>query len=87
MPPLLMSRVTRLVRANGDKPHRCPECHRIPDSARPRARWWRTHTCNYCGVTWWKGWSDLNFETWFVFPPRHLQGRIERWQRHRRYRR
>lgn len=50
----------RLVRANGDKPHRCPQCHRIPDDVRRigRAQYWRTYWCSVCYVRWYIGWHD-----------------------------
>ena len=56
----------RFVRANSDKPHRCPECHRITDHAHlsGRARWWRTYTCSACRLRWWIGWSDDTAFTW-----------------------
>ncbi len=49
----------KLVRANHDKPHRCPECHSIPDLVRShggKARWWSLYS--HCGVTWSRLWHD-----------------------------
>lgn len=43
---------TTWVTRNEDKPHRCPECHRIPDRCRKR---WGPRTaasCALCGVKW-----------------------------------
>jgi hypothetical protein len=49
-----------IVRANGDKPWRCPACHQIPDDARvwPSTRITRLYRCPDCRVVWWVGWSD-----------------------------
>ena len=47
-----MNKVERLVRRNADKPHRCPECHRV---VAPTTHWWRTYNCRDCMVWWW-GW-------------------------------
>lgn len=41
---------------NYDKPHRCPECHRIWtyrddfDVNGVKPRWWKTYTCVPCGT-------------------------------------
>lgn len=53
----------RFVRANGDKPHRCPRCHGIPqaiyDDPKGKARWWRTYRCDRgCNVRWWRGFAE-----------------------------
>lgn len=42
------------VLANWDKPHRCPECHRISDEFRQSDRRypWLIGTCPDCGVKW-----------------------------------
>lgn len=63
----MADRLIRFVRANSDKPHRCPRCHRIPDHAHQlagRSRWWRTYTCSVCQLRWWIGWSDDTVFTW-----------------------
>lgn len=40
---------------NIDKPHRCPKCHKIPDSAREdgKAIAGKRYECKDCNV-WWK---------------------------------
>ncbi len=42
------------VKWNADKPHRCPNCHRVVDWGKP-PRKWRRYTCPYCGCkfAWW----------------------------------
>jgi len=42
----------RLVRRNGNKPHRCPSCHAVVTS---ETRWWRTYSCRDCNVWWFGG--------------------------------
>jgi hypothetical protein len=43
----------RWVRRNEDKPHRCPECHTIPDRCRALVLGPRTAvSCARCGVKW-----------------------------------
>lgn len=44
----------RMVASNEDKPHRCPECHRIPDAARAdgAALQGKTYSCSDCQVEW-----------------------------------
>lgn len=51
----------RFVRANGNMPHRCPLCHRIPDVIHLAgyARWLRTYSCSVCRVRWWRGYHDM----------------------------
>jgi predicted RNA-binding Zn-ribbon protein involved in translation (DUF1610 family) len=44
----------RTVNADTDKPHRCPECWKIPEQAHidGRAFAGRTYQCDDCGVQW-----------------------------------
>lgn len=42
----------RWVRRNGDKPHRCPECHAIPDRCRSYLGPRTAVSCAPCGVRW-----------------------------------
>lgn len=44
----------KLVKANGDKPHRCPCCHGIDHDMRRGFG-----SCARCRVWWWERWSTL----------------------------
>ena len=71
------------VLANGDKPHRCPRCHCIPDKARAhgRTRLWATYRCTDCGVFWWKGLNDLTWRDRLWILRRRTGNTMERWAR------
>ena len=73
----------KLVRANGDKPHRCPRCHGIPDKAwnHGHARLLAIYECERCDVRWWRTWNDLTWRD-------HLwiwRSRTRQWLERRRW--
>jgi hypothetical protein len=72
----------KFVRANGDKPHRCPLCHSIPDRAwrDGRARAWALYQCSYCDVRWWRIWNDLTLRDHYWF----ARNRVTSWFEQRR---
>lgn len=65
----------RFVRANGDKPHRCPKCHSIPDRVREdgRARLWAIYCCDGCEVRWWRAWNDLTVGDHYWIAKNHVR--------------
>ena len=71
---------------NSDKPHRCPQCHRVwtyvlfaPDG-RSKPQWWKIYKCPYCqtkfsGLGWEEGsWWDFPLVFWT-----HMRVRRARW--------
>jgi hypothetical protein len=73
--------VTQIVLANGDKPHRCPRCHCIPERAHQhgRAHLWAIYECTHCDVRWWRGLNDLTWrDRWWILR-RKITLTAERW--------
>lgn len=63
----------RWVKRNRDMPHRCPECHSIPDRARGVCGPRTAISCARCGVKWRMGVRNTN--EWDRYVRRLLQRR------------
>lgn len=54
----------KFVRANADKPHRCPLCWRVCTWDRPQLYWWSLVSCSKCDVWWF--YRDRRWQVWTI---------------------